>query len=276
MTTVEQRLALLIGVLALAVAIIGYFAAKRSRRRAAEIAQPFPQEWRSLLKRAPLYQRVPAELRSALEPVMRTFLADITFVGCQGLVITDEIRLTIAMQACLLVVRRDVRVYRDLHSVLVYPEKFVVEESDVDEAGVITEGSQVISGQSLDTDAIVLSWRDVQESGTTSDGYNVVLHEFAHYLDHTVGGALTTTHSGDRTAALASWHEVLDREYQALCSAVDRGEETLIDPYGAEELAEFFAVATETFFELPRALNDHHPALYATLRDFYALDPALW
>jgi MtfA peptidase len=171
-------------------------------------------------------------------------------------------------------VRRDVRIYRELHSVLVYPNEFVVEESEVDDAGVITEGSRALSGQTLDTDKIVLSWSDVQESGN-GDGYNVVLHEFAHYLDHTVGGALTAR-AANGSNALDDWHDVLHREYQALCDAVDRGEDTLIDPYGAEDPAEFFAVATETFFELPQALLEHHPALYTTLKNFYALDPARW
>jgi Mlc titration factor MtfA (ptsG expression regulator) len=275
MTDVEQRLAGFSIALVVLTVAAWRLSVRRKRRRATELSQPLSPEWREILAGVPLYQRMPEELRAALEPVMRTFLADITFVGCQGLVVTDQMRLTIAMQACALVVRRDVRVYSELHSVLVYPEEFIVEESDIDEAGVVTEGSRAISGQTLDTDKIVLSWRDVQESGTTDDGYNVVLHEFAHYLDHSVDGALTAR-DADRHSGLATWHDVFDREYHALCDAVDSGEETLIDPYGAEDPAEFFAVATEAFFELPRELAHHHPNLYATFRDFYALDPADW
>jgi hypothetical protein len=275
MSDTNLPLAVLLVALAVTAGVLGYVAVRRRRVRAAVVAQPFCPEWRALLGTVPIYQRMPQELRLALEPAMRAFMADISFVGCQGFAVTDEIRLTITMQACLLVVRRDVRVYHELHSVLVYPDEFVVEESDVDEAGVITEGSRALSGQTLDTDKIVLSWRDVQESGK-GDGYNVVLHEFAHYLDHTVGGALTARAANGANNALTDWHGVLHREYDALCDAVDRGEETLIDPYGAEDPAEFFAVATETFFELPEELLHHHPALYTTLRDFYALDPARW
>jgi Mlc titration factor MtfA (ptsG expression regulator) len=272
MSSVELRL---IGLFAAAVACaLAYFlyTSRRNRQRAAAFAVPFASEWRVLLERIPLYQRMPADLRRKLEPLIRQFLADIRFIGCDGLVINDEMRLTIATQACVLVASHGFEVLGDLHSVLVYPDEFVVEESDIDEAGVITEGSRAISGQTLDTDKIVLSWRDVQEAGTTHDGYNVVLHEFAHYLDHSVDGSLSAT----STRPHASWHDVLNAEYQALCDAVDRGNETLIDPYGAEDPAEFFAVATETFFELPHALNTHHPALYTLLKDFYALDPEAW
>jgi Mlc titration factor MtfA (ptsG expression regulator) len=233
--------------------------------------ETFPPEWLAILKSVPLYQRMPDDLRHDLEPLVRQFLADIEFVGCQGLEVTDEMRLTIATQACLLVVSHGFDVLGELHSVLIYPDEFVVEESEIDETGVVTEGSHAISGQALDTDKIILSWRDVQEAGKTDDGYNVVLHEFAHYLDHSVGGSLTA-HSN----TTSTWHEVLDIEYQALRDDLSRGATTLIDPYGAEDPAEFFAVATETFFELPHALCQHHPALYSLLRTFYALDPATW
>jgi Mlc titration factor MtfA (ptsG expression regulator) len=310
--TLEHPLAIVLASLAIGAIAVGLFAWKRRQQRAQILSTPFPAEWRALLERMPLYQRLPVNLRHDLEPLIRAFLNDITFRGYHGLEITDEIRLTIAMQACLLVVHRDYRVYGDLHSVLVYPEEFVVEESEVDEAGVVTEGSRALSGQTLDTDKIVLSWHDVQEASTADEPYNVVLHEFAHYLDHIAGGALTTPgrravtdgalttpapldgdafgqHTGahekfagarsqrdSHPGTLAAWHDVLEREYEALCDAVDRGDATLIDPYGAEDLAEFFAVATEAFFEIPKELEQRHAALYRSLRDFYDLDPAHW
>jgi Mlc titration factor MtfA (ptsG expression regulator) len=247
----------------------------RARRRAAAMSEPFPHHWRELLEaRLPLYARMPMDLRLRLEPVVRAFLADVEFVGCAGLEVTDEMRLVIAAQACLLIVEHGPDAYSSLRSVLVYPDEFVVEEAEEDEAGVVIEGTRVLSGQTFETDRIVLSWRDVRESSPNGDAYNVVLHEFAHYLDHSVGGALTSVSS--RHEALKDWHEILEREYQALCDAVERGEETLIDPYGAEDPAEFFAVATETFFELPHEMRELHPHLYDELRRFYGLDPVSW
>jgi Mlc titration factor MtfA (ptsG expression regulator) len=247
----------------------------RERRRAVRFSEPFPEGWRRMLMEAlPLYRRMPEDLRRQIEPVVRKFLEDVRFVGCQGLQVTDEMRLIIAVQACLLIVARDPDAYDALASVLLYPDEFVVNEAEEDEAGVVHEGERVLAGQAFDTARIVLSWRDVQESAVEGDPYNVVLHEFAHYLDNSVDGTLTNTRA--KRAALEAWHAVLDREYEALCDAVDRGEEVLIDPYATESTVEFFAVATEAFFETPVELQTHHPALYAELRSFYGLDPASW
>jgi MtfA peptidase len=265
---------LVVSVAALGVAgVLVWWAARR--RREHQYARPFPREWRTVLERSlPLYRRLPRDLRSALEPHVRRFLVEVEFVGCNGLEITEEMRLVIALQACLLVCRRDPRAYGSLYSVLVYPDEFVVAERDEDESGVVTEGERALSGQTLDTARIVLSWRDVQDSSREGDAYNVVLHEFAHYLDHSVEGALTSP--GSKQRELADWHRLLEREYERLCDEAERGVDTLIDPYGAEEPAEFFAVATETFFEQPRELERRHPELYEALARFYGLDPARW
>lgn len=249
--------------------------ALRGRRRTEAFREPFPQEWRTYLERGfPLYRRLPRELRLKLEPVVRAFLADVRFVGCQDFEITDEVRLVIAMQACLLIVERDPRAYAGLSSVLVYPDEFVITERHEDEAGVVSEAESAVQGQSEDDQRIILSWRDVMESAADADAYHVVLHEFAHYLDNSVGGLLTDTESGSES--LKDWHTVLEREYAALCNALDDGEETLIDENAAEHPAEFFAYATEVFFENPAPLARQHPALYAELRSFYGLDPVTW
>jgi MtfA peptidase len=238
----------------------------RWKRREASHAQPFPAEWRSQLKqKLPLYRHIPPELRLRLEPVARRFLADVPIIGCQGLVVTDEMRLVISVQACLLVVARDIGAYGSLRAVLLYPDEFVVKETEEDEDGVVHEGESVLSGQSID---------DTQEGGGKHEIYNVVLHEFAHFLDNSVAGTLTDIASGRDD--LATWFELIEREYDALCKAVDRGEQTLIDPYGAESTAEFFAVATETFFEASADLKRMHPELYKDLAAFYGLDPAAW
>jgi Mlc titration factor MtfA (ptsG expression regulator) len=265
------RLALVVGAIVLVLLAFVLLRWHRARRQARTFHEPFPHEWRTLLeRRVPLYARMPRDLRLRLEPAVRAFLARIEFIGCQGLQITDEMRLVVATQASLLVVENDAHAYTGLHSVLLYPDEFVVKESDQDEAGVVTEGERVLSGQTFDTARIILSWRDVQESGAEDEAYNVVLHEFAHYLDHSIDSALT------ERGHTSSWHETLEREYDALCDAVERGEATVIDPYGAEHLAEFFAVATETFFEQPLAFRETHPRLYEELRDFFKLDPSTW
>jgi Mlc titration factor MtfA (ptsG expression regulator) len=273
----ESQLALTLvvslGVLAIGIAVV--WGAVRARRRAARFSEPFPAEWRALLERSlPLYRRIPPDLRLKLEPIVRAFLTDVRFIGCRGLQVTDEMRLVIAVQACLLIVARDSRAYESLGSVLIYPDEFIVNQTDEDEAGVITEGESVLSGQSLDTAQIVLSWRDVQDHGTDDEIYNVVVHEFAHFLDNALDGTLTDTASGRKD--FEAWHDLLEREYQALCDAVERGDDTLIDPYGTESTVEFFAVATEAFCEQPGNLKRLHPALYADLATFYGLDPAAW
>jgi len=260
-------------VLALTGALV--WGSMRARRRAARFSEPFPAEWRTLLEHSlPLYRRIPPDLRLKLEPAVRAFLTDVRFIGCRGLQVTDEMRLVIAVQACLLVVARDPRAYESLGSVLLYPDEFVVKQADEDEAGVVTEGEDVLSGQSLDTAQIVLSWQDVQDHGGDGEIYNVVVHEFAHFLDNALDGTLTDTSSG--RADFEAWHDLLEREYQALCDAVERGDDTLIDPYGAESTIEFFAVATEAFFEQPVELRRLHAALYAELATFYGLGPADW
>ena len=193
------------------------------------------------------------------------------FEGCGGLKLTPLMRNAIAFQASLLVASRDLSPYRGLRSVLVYPEQFVVPVQHEDEAGVITQGKQVLSGQAEDAGRVLISWADVQEGIRAQDGYNVVLHEFAHLLDPVLGGELA-----QGSGSAVSWHEIMSAEYRALREALQAGEKPLIDPYGAEDPAEFFAVCTETFFEQPQLLKAQHPRLYATLKDFYGADPADW
>ena len=247
----------------------------RARRRARRVAEPFSAEWRALLASSlPLYSRMPASLRAKLEPLARTFLRDVRFVGCNGLELTDEMRLVVATQACLLVVANDPHAYRDLMSVLIYPEEFVVNRTDEDEAGVVTEFEDVLSGESIDTARIVLSWQDVKEPPADGEICNVVLHEFAHYLDNSVAGAFTDLDG--RNEALEDWHDVLESEFNAHCEAVELGEETLVNPQGAEHPAEFFAYATEAFFEAPAQMQRLHPLLYGGLKRAYGLDPASW
>jgi protein-glutamine gamma-glutamyltransferase len=224
----------------------------------------------------PVYSRLGDELRERSGIFTRMLLRRLRFVGCNGLEVTETMRLVIGFQACLMLANRGIDAYGDLASVLLYPDEFVVREQEVDEAGVVTEGTRALSGQSIDTARIVLSWQDVKQGLATPEknaGYNVVIHEFAHHLDQVVDGMLS---GGSIQGAAGGWHEVLAREYTILCIAVDAGEATLIDPYGAEDPAEFFAVATETYFELPHELAQQHAGLFTALAGLYALDPREW
>jgi len=248
---------------------------RRRRERLAE--RPAPDAWRVLLAReVPLLRQMPESLRQRLTGLMQVFLAEKTFVGCNGLEVSDTMRLVIAAQACALVLERpgvpSAGLYPALRSILVYPAEFLVHEQHEDEHGLVTEGHRSLSGQAWDASRIILSWADVTDSG---DGYNVVLHEFAHYLD--VEDDITTD-GFERTDGRehAAWQDDLRREYERLAADIDAGRDTFLDPYAASEPAEFFAVATEAFFDVPRELVLHHPVLYARLAEYYRLDPARW
>ena len=212
-----------------------------------------------------LWSYLPEALRDTLLPRVREFIERIPFEGAHGFEVTDPMRIVIAAQACIVTLGHDDYPFDALHGITLHPDEFIVEESEEDEeTGVVTEGYRAISGQSQGSDRIVLSWRDVADSQTRDDGYNVVIHEVTHFLEHSRPG-------GDRAARSA-----LEAAYDSLCDAVDRGEDTLLDPYGAEDLTEFLAVAAEFFFERPVDLRERHPMLYVLLRDSFRLDPATW
>ncbi len=249
----------------------------RSRRRERLRRAPFPEEWERILdERWRLYARLPDPIKQALRGHIRIFLAEKRFYGCGGLEITDAIRLRIAAQACLLISNRETGCYGKLRSILVYPSAFIVNRETVDEAGVHTEWREPRIGESWEIGRVIIAWDEVapEPAGFDRSG-NVVLHEFAHQLDAEDGIVNGTPLLGSRACYIV-WARVLGDEYRALCEAVSRGEATLIDPYGAEDASEFFAAATECFFERARLLCARHPVLYGTLRDYYRLDPAAW
>ncbi len=212
-----------------------------------------------------LWRRLPASLQVRLLPRLDEFLERIPFTGAQDFQVTDTMRTVIAAQACIVTLGHDHYPFDDLHGITIHPDEFVVEESEEDEdTGVVTEGYRTLSGQAHGSDRLVLSWRDVEETQSRDDGYNVVVHEVTHFLEH--------SHPGGDPAAQAA----LTAAYESLCDVVNRGEETLLDPYGAEDLTEFLAVAAEIFFEQPTELASRHPTLYVLLRDSFRLDPASW
>ena len=224
----------------------------------------------------PLVQHLPADLQLQLKRHVQVFLAEKQFVGCKGQVINDEVRVTIAAQACLLLLNRQTDYFPSLHQILVYPGAFEVEHEHVDDAGVVHVERQERVGESWDRGQIMLSWQDVRRGAALPhDGWNVVIHEFAHQLDAETGLTNGAPDLGSRQR-YAHWSRVMQTHFDALQAAVDRGEDTFLDPYAATAPEEFFAVLSEAFFETPVGLNQAHPELYETLRGFYQVDPIGW
>lgn len=245
---------------------------KRRRRRFEKL--PFPAAWLSILQeRVPYYRLLSHDEQTELRKLIRVFLAEKKFEGCGGLEITDEVRVTIAAQACILLLNREHDYYAGLHSVLVYPSSYLAPSKFVDPVGVVHEGDEGRLGEAWLRGAIILSWDDVRrDSVDFQDGRNVTLHEFAHQLDQQ-DGTFDGAPRLEKSSHYRSWARVLMKEYEALGEAADRGQVTLIDQYGATDPAEFFAVITEAFFESPKALKEKHPELYAELEKFFHQDP---
>lgn len=243
----------------------------RLRRR------PFPDAWRDILRRRlPYFRQMPADLQLQLKRHMQVFLAEKRYVGCAGLTVTEEMRVSIAAQACLLQLNRRADYFPGLRQILIYPEAFVVERQRADSIGLHSEQRQVLAGESWSQGQVILSWRDALDGAADpADGRNVVIHEFAHQLDQEFGPANGAPLLRSRSD-YERWSTVLGGEYQRLQAQAARGEPTLLSHYGATEPAEFFAVASEVFFEQSAALALQHPALYEELSRFYAINPLSW
>lgn len=246
------------------------------RRRERIASRPFPAAWRRLLRRhVPLVSRLPARQQLRLKGLMQVFLTEKPIIGCRGLRVTDEMRVTIAALACLPLLGAARGVYPELRQVLLYPTAFVVDRP-VNEAGVLSEQRRVLAGESWSQGQVLLAWDEVKRGAATpGDGHNVVIHEFAHQLDQ-AGGPANGAPALPTAEAYRRWSTVMQNEFDALNWQLAHGEPGLIDAYGATDPAEFFAVVSELFFERPVELAAAHPALYAELRGYYRLDPAGW
>lgn len=250
----------------------------RQRRLTAAINNTaFPAPWRKILKRQlPLYRSLPADLQLKLKKLIQLFIAEKQFIGCEGLEITDEIRLNIAAQACLLMLNRPTALYPNLRSILVYPAAYLVPVSNTDAAGVVSHDNQLRLGESWQQGKVVLSWPDSQQGAADPfDGHNVVLHEFAHQLDQENGSANGAPFLAS-TEAYRVWSQVLSDEFATLQQRLRQGIPSLFNAYAATNPAEFFAVITEVFFEQPQEFSAQHPVLYRQLAQYYRLDPLLW
>ena len=250
------------------------FLSRRRRERLRE--RPFPDTWRAIVARhVPYVRRLSAGERAELEGTIQVLLAEKSFEGCGGLRLQDVHRVTIAAHAALLLLGRETDYFPHLKSILIYPDEYVVEERHELDHGIMVEGPDVYSGHTQrNLGAVVLSWRDAMEGiRDPADGQNVILHELAHQLDFEDGGDDGTPLHDDARAA-RRFATVVNEEHTRLVADVQAGRKTLLDPYGAEHPVEFFAVATEAFFELPVELRDTHPELYAALRTYFHQDPA--
>jgi len=266
-------------VAAAAVLVTVVYAYRRRRKRLHRRhvrSRPFPDTWREILERnVPAYSVLSEDLRRQLRGLVNVFVDEKRFEGCGGLEVTDEIKVTIAAQACMLLLNRQTRIYPTLSAVLVYPEAYRA-RTLVAVGGQLAETESVRLGESWSRGAVVLAWDDVL-SGVRDfrDGHNVVLHEFAHQLDqengHSDGAPIL-----EQRSSYVTWARVLGNEYKRLRDRVARHRRTLLDGYGATAPAEFFAVATETFFEKAAQMQDKRPELYEELKAYYNLDPAAW
>lgn len=277
----------------LAAALLALWGTPRWRRRKA-LARPLaPAQLAVLERNVAQYRGMTPEQQAQLQRLVQSFLFDKKFIGCAGLEVTDEMRVTIAGQACLLLLGRmgssaGGRTYPQLHAILVYPGAFLVPKNQVDEAGVVTPTRQDLLGESWGDGRVVLSWQHVRRASSAApageldeaglehgSAHNVVLHEFAHQLDSESGSNNGAPYLGS-VASYRSWSQVLSRDFAALRADAIFGQRGVLDHYGATNPAEFFAVATESFFEQPHRLAERHPALFAEFEKYFRLDPRAW
>ena len=246
------------------------------RKRAALMATALSDAQRAIIaEKMPIAAKLPDALRARFEGLVNRFLDEIKFHGAEDFEITNEVRTLIAAQACFLIVNKDNRWFKTLKTIFVYPAAFKSKLKSHD-GHVTHENEQVRSGESWSRGQVVLAWDHAAYGAfIDADGHNVVMHEFAHQLDDQTGqtdGAplLDPDHNA------REWGRVFQEAYDRLRSDAASGRGSLLDHYGATKPAEFFAVATEVFFEKPEKLREEEPALYGQLARYYNLDPAGW
>lgn len=225
-------------------------------------------------EQVPLIRKLPSELRRKLEGKINAFLNQIEFIGCNGLDVTEKMRLSIAAQACLLVVNTDTW-YEHLSTVLIYPNAFKSRQKER-HGYVVTERETVRSGESWSRGPVILSWAHTKQGALNDkDGQNVVFHEFAHQIDD-LSGHTDGAPNLSKSQKFADWERVFVKAYKSHVQHVQAGRKTVIDAYGAVGQEEFFAVAVEVFFEKPVALKREEPAVYEQLALLFRLEPSTW
>ena len=272
-----RNLTIVLAAIGTPVLIVAFLIIKRlyrSAKRKGLVARSFAREWEKIIEtNVPLYKRLPDSLREQLHGLIHIFLAEKSFEGCGGLELTDEIKVTIAAQASMLLLNRKTSYFRKLRTILVYPHTYVARTAS-SSGGFVIDGRSVRLGESWQNGPVVLAWDSVT-GGTRNitEGKHVVLHEFSHQLDQEDGaadGAPILEHRSN----YVTWARILGNEYEALRKK--RRGKAVMNKYGTTNPAEFFAVATETFFEKPKQMKKKHPELYDELKDYYKLDPLEW
>ncbi|GAB5444906.1 MAG: zinc-dependent peptidase [Fuerstiella sp.] len=256
--------------------MFGWF---RRRRRKKILATPFPETWNEIIRTNVLHDRhLTEQQRQRLRQYVQIFVAEKNWEGCRGLQMTDEIKVTIAGLAGLMVLEVGTDINFDhVLSILVYPDSYVAKDVEITRAGIVLERGQARLGEAWWRGPVILSWRDVLAGGRReAAGQNLVFHEFAHQLDMLNGRDVDGIPPLQTRQQLQRWLEVMAPEYQRHARDCRQGRRGVIDCYGATSDAEFFAVVTEAFFENPRQLALHHSQIYELLRDYFGLDPAAW
>jgi MtfA peptidase len=252
--------------------ILFNFLKRRRREKVLREAHIDEAEWQRALDDYNFTRALNADERARLKQLTILFLAEKPINGAGNLHIDNGARLAIAIQACMLILNLDLDWYKSWTEVILYPGEFVARREEVDEAGVVHTVEEPMSGESWEHGTVVLSWADVRQAGK-EDGYNVVIHEFAHQIDMLNGDAngFPPLHK-DMSREL--WAAAFSKAYEHFCKRVDDWEETAIDDYAAESPGEFFAVISEAFFEIPQVVRKEYPEVYAQLTQFYRQDPA--
>jgi hypothetical protein len=264
----------LIALGAILIFLVFYPDIKKNARRKEIMKQKFPEKYVQILeKQLQFYNKLSEDMKDRLHKKIMVFLEEVRFEVCQGLELNDEIRLTIAGQASMLLINHKDSFFNLLQVVLVYPSAYLARQANPD--GTIEESS-VRLGESWTTGTVVLAWDNVLHGiRNTNDGHDVVLHEFAHQLDQEDGSG-NGAPILEGNSSYASWARVLGREYKEHKKRSKKFKKTVMDRYGATNPAEFFAVATETFFEKPQQLKKKHPELFDELKKFYKIDPEIF
>jgi Mlc titration factor MtfA (ptsG expression regulator) len=247
----------------------------KRRRRRKLLAEPFPAAWLEHLETNIAHYRLLTEAEQArLRDRLRVFIGEKEWEGCGGLAMTDEVKVTVAAQACLLVLGLEEHYFDRVVSILVYPRQVLIPRAAPLGSDVALVGEEAVEGVAHYRGPVVLSWEEVlREARDPGEGRNLVFHEFAHQLDMEDGEVNGTPLLRDRELD-RRWQEVMTAEYDRLCDDTDDGLPTLLDPYGATNPGEFFAVATECFFTRPAQMRRRHRALYGLFRDYFRQDPA--